>query len=114
LFVLCIYIFNHWFYRYFGQGALIECLVGRHLDSSSYSWNFYCGEYPFGNDDTDFGAQSLILGCVPFFMYAKEMELYIVIVSLAAIVLRGVIMPNFLFWAIRHVSVRTEISPLIG
>lgn len=61
-----------------------------------------------------FGAQSLFLGCVPFFVYAKDMEFYIIIVSLAAIVLRGFIMPNFLFWAIRHVSVRSEISPFIG
>jgi len=61
-----------------------------------------------------FGAQSLILGCVPFFLYAQEMEVYIIIVCLAAIVLRGFIMPNFLFWAIRHVSVRSEASPLIG
>ena len=61
-----------------------------------------------------FGMQSVILGCVPFFMYAKEMEVYIIIVSLAAIVLRGFIMPNFLFWAIRHVSVRSEVSPFIG
>ena len=61
-----------------------------------------------------FGIQSVIMGCVPFFMYAKDMEVYIVIVSLAAIVLRGFIMPNFLFWAIRHVSVRSEVSPIIG
>lgn len=61
-----------------------------------------------------FGAQSLMVGCVPFFMYAKEMEVYIIIVSLAAIVLRGFIMPNYLFWAIRHVSVRSEVSPFIG
>jgi len=61
-----------------------------------------------------FGMQSLILGCVPFFLYAKNLELYIIIISLAAIVLRGFVMPNFLFWAIRHVSVRTEESPLMG
>jgi hydrogenase-4 component E len=61
-----------------------------------------------------FGAQSLLLGCVPFLMYAKDLEFYIIIVSLAAIVLRGFIMPNFLFWAIRHVSVRSEVSPYIG
>jgi hydrogenase-4 component E len=61
-----------------------------------------------------FAMQSAILGCVPFFLYAKEMEVYIIIVSLAAIVLRGFIMPNFLFWAIRHVSVRSEVSPFIG
>ena len=61
-----------------------------------------------------FSFQSLFLGCVPFFLYAKDMEFYIVIVSLAAIVLRGFVMPNFLFWAIRHVSVRSEVSPPIG
>ena len=61
-----------------------------------------------------FGMQSLLVGCVPLFMYAKDMEVYIIIVSLAAIVLRGLLMPNFLFWAIRHVSVRSEVSPFIG
>lgn len=61
-----------------------------------------------------FGAQSVVLGCVPFLMYAKELEFYIIVVSLAAIVLRGFIMPNFLFWAIRHVSLRSEINPIIG
>ena len=61
-----------------------------------------------------FSMQSVILGCVPFFIYAKDMEIYIIIVSLAAIVLRGLLMPNFLFWAIRHVSVRSEVSPFIG
>jgi hydrogenase-4 component E len=61
-----------------------------------------------------FSMQSVMLGCVPFFMYAQEMEVYIIIVSLAVIVLRGFIMPNFLFWAIRHVSVRSEVSPFIG
>lgn len=61
-----------------------------------------------------FSFQSLFLGCVPFFIYAKDMEFYIIIVSLAAIVLRGFIMPYFLFWAIRHVSVRSEVNPLIG
>jgi len=61
-----------------------------------------------------FGLQSMILGCAPIFMYAKEMELYIVLVAGAAIVLRGFIMPQFLFWAIRHVSLRNDVSPLVG
>ena len=61
-----------------------------------------------------FAMQSVILGCVPFFLYAQDLEIYIIIVSLAAVVLRGIIMPNFLFWAIRHVSVRSEVSPIIG
>jgi len=47
-------------------------------------------------------------------MYAKDLEFFIIIISLAAVVLRGFIMPNFLFWAIRHVSVRSEASPFIG
>lgn len=61
-----------------------------------------------------FAMQSVFLGCVPFFLYAQEMEFFIVIVCIAAIVLRGIIMPNFLFWAIRHVSARSEVSPFIG
>ncbi len=61
-----------------------------------------------------FAAQSLILGTVPFFMYAHELEFFIVFVSIAAIVLRGFLMPKYLFWAIRHVSVRNEVSPYIG
>jgi len=61
-----------------------------------------------------FGVQSMILGLVPFLMYAKDMEFYIILVSLAAIVLRGFIMPYFLFWAIRHVSERSEASQVIG
>ena len=60
------------------------------------------------------GLQSLILGCAPLFMYARDMELYIILVSLVVIVLRGFIMPQFLFWAIRHVSLRSDVSPLIG
>ena len=31
-----------------------------------------------------FGAQSLILGCVPFLLYAKDLEFYIIIVSVIA------------------------------
>ncbi|MDE1921774.1 MAG: hydrogenase, partial [Candidatus Omnitrophica bacterium] len=37
-----------------------------------------------------------------------------IIVALAAIVLRGFLMPSFLYWAIRHVDMRTEINPTIG
>jgi len=48
-------------------------------------------------------------GCVPFLMYAQEMELYIIIVSFAAIVLRGFIMLIFFFFGRSgNVSVRSE------
>lgn len=60
------------------------------------------------------GLQSFILGTVPFFMYFNDLEIHIIIVSAATIILRGFLMPYFLFWAIRHVSVRSEINPVIG
>jgi hydrogenase-4 component E len=75
---------------------------------------FISGTNRLGTMIQIFGIQSVILGLVPFLMYAGEIEVYIVIVCLAAIVLRGVLMPYFLFWAIRHVSVRNEVNPLIG
>ncbi|MDE1919944.1 MAG: hypothetical protein KGI24_00680 [Candidatus Omnitrophica bacterium] len=61
-----------------------------------------------------FGLQSCLLGCVPFFIYFKQMEFYIAFVAGAAIVLRGLAMPSFLYWAIRHVSSRSESNPTIG
>jgi len=61
-----------------------------------------------------FGLQSVVLGIVPFLMYFSKIEIHIVFVSLVAIVLKGFLMPYFLFWAIRHVSIRREVSPLIG
>lgn len=61
-----------------------------------------------------FGLQSFILGTVPFLMYFSRIEIHIVMVSLVSIVLKGFLMPYFLFWAVRHVSIRREVSPLIG
>ena len=61
-----------------------------------------------------FGLQSVILGIVPFLMYFPKTEIHIVVVSLVAIVLKGFLMPHFLFWAIRHVSIRREVSPILG
>jgi hydrogenase-4 component E len=61
-----------------------------------------------------FGIQSVILGTMPFLMYSSRIEIHIVIVSLVAIALKGFLMPYFLFWAIRHVAIRREVSPLIG
>jgi len=75
---------------------------------------FIAGTNRLGTMIKLFGVQSVILGLVPFLMYSSEIEVYIVIVCLAAIVLRGILMPYFLFWAIRHVSVRSEVNPLIG
>ncbi len=75
---------------------------------------FILGSRRLGTMIQIFGVQSIILGFVPFFLYSQEIEVYIVIVCLAAIVLRGVLMPHFLYWAIRHVSIRSEVNPIIG
>jgi hydrogenase-4 component E len=61
-----------------------------------------------------FGLQSVVLGFVPFLMYFPDYEIHIIIVSLVTVVLKGFLMPYFLFWAIRHVSIRREVSPIIG
>ena len=61
-----------------------------------------------------FGLQSVILGMVPFLLYFPEIEIHVVIVSLVTVVLKGFLMPLFLFWAIRHVAIRREVAPLIG
>lgn len=61
-----------------------------------------------------FGLQSMLLGVVPLLMYFSTINLHIVSVSLGAIMLKGMLMPYFLFWAIRHVSIRREVNPLIG
>jgi hydrogenase-4 component E len=61
-----------------------------------------------------FGVQAALLSVVPFLMYSQEIEIHIIIVSVVNVVLKGILMPQFLFWAIRHVSIRREISPVIG
>jgi hydrogenase-4 component E len=61
-----------------------------------------------------FALQSVILGIVPFLMYFQKVEVHIIVVALGAIALKGLLMPYLLFWAIRHVSIRREVSPLIG
>lgn len=61
-----------------------------------------------------FGFQSIVLGVVPFLLYSHEVEIHIVVVSLTVIIFKGFLMPYFLFWAIRHVSIRREVSPTIG
>lgn len=75
---------------------------------------FMIGSNRLGTIIQIFGFQSIVLGTVPFFMYFFKIEIHIVIVSLVAMVLKGFLMPYFLFWAIRHVSIRREVSPLIG
>ena len=72
------------------------------------------GSYRLGAIIQIFGLQSVILGIVPFLIYFPRVEIHIIAVSLGAIVLKGFLVPRVLFWAIRHVSIRREVSPVIG
>ncbi len=58
-----------------------------------------------------FALQSLILSVTPFLVYPG---MHAVLIAMATIILKVFFMPVLLFWAIRHVSIRWEVQPLIG
>ncbi len=61
-----------------------------------------------------FAAQSFVLGLVPFFLHAQAVSGRDVILALGTLVLKSALVPAVLFWAIRHVSMRSEVKPVIG
>lgn len=61
-----------------------------------------------------FAVQSFVLGLVPFFLHADAVSGRDAALGLGTIVLKAALVPAVLFWAIRHVSMRAEIKPLIG
>lgn len=75
---------------------------------------FMMGSHRLGTIIQAFGLQSVIAGLVPLLMYFETMEVHILLVSAVAVALKGFLMPYFLFWAIRHVAIRREVSPIIG
>jgi len=58
-----------------------------------------------------FALQSVILSTTPLLIYPG---LHAIIIAVVIAVLKGFLMPALLFWAIRHVSIRREVQPLIG
>lgn len=58
-----------------------------------------------------FAAQSLVLSATPLLVHPGAHALAM---AGATIVLKVFLMPGLLFWAIRHVSIRREVQPLIG
>ena len=58
-----------------------------------------------------FALQSFILSATPLLTHSG---IHAAVMSIATIVLKVILMPNLLFWAIRHVSIRREDQPLIG
>ena len=75
---------------------------------------FIIGSNRLGTMIKIFGLQSFILGTVPLVMYSSNIEFHVILVAVVAIVARSILMPYFLFWAIRHVSIRSEVNPTIG
>ena len=61
-----------------------------------------------------FAVQSFVLACVPFFLHAEAISGRDVTLALGTFLLKALLVPAVLFWAIRHVSMRSEIKPLIG
>ncbi len=58
-----------------------------------------------------FALQSFILSTTPWLIHPG---LHAVIMAGVTILLKVILMPTLLFWAIRHVSIRREVRPLIG
>jgi hydrogenase-4 component E len=58
-----------------------------------------------------FALQSFILSMTPLLVHPG---IHAVIMTAATIILKVLVMPSLLFWAIRHVSIRREVQPLIG
>ncbi|MDO8580502.1 MAG: hydrogenase, partial [Candidatus Omnitrophota bacterium] len=58
-----------------------------------------------------FALQSFVLSATPLLIHPG---IHAVIMTAATINLKVWVMPSLLFWAIRHVSIRREVQPLIG
>ena len=61
-----------------------------------------------------FAVQSFVLSLLPFFLHASNLSGQDVFIALVTMVLKAALVPFILFWAIRHVSMRSEIKPIIG
>lgn len=61
-----------------------------------------------------FVLQSLVLSFVPLFLHADAISGHEMTLSLGTLVLKAILVPYVLLWAIRHMSIRSEIKPIIG
>src|SRR3989338_7576940 len=58
-----------------------------------------------------FALQSFIVSITPLLIYPG---IHAVVLAVVTIILKVFLMPGLLFWAIRHVSIRREVQPLLG
>ncbi|MBF0388302.1 MAG: hydrogenase [Candidatus Omnitrophica bacterium] len=61
-----------------------------------------------------FVLQSCVLSLMPLFLHAEAVSARDVMLSLGTVSLKAALVPFVLFWAIRRISMRTEVKPLIG
>ena len=61
-----------------------------------------------------FALQSFILSLVPLFLHADALSGRDMMLSIGTMVLKGVLVPYILLWAIRHISMRSEVKPVTG
>ena len=61
-----------------------------------------------------FALQSFLLSLVPLLLHAEALSGRDIMLSGGTMVLKAVLVPAILFWAIRHISMRSEIKPIIG
>lgn len=79
-------------------------------------WIVFLGVAILGNNRLGtmiqlFTLQSFVLSATPLLVHPGK---HAVVLSVGTVVLKVFLMPNLLFWAIRHVSIRREVQPLIG
>ena len=58
-----------------------------------------------------FAVQSLVLSATPLLVHPGK---HAAVMAVGTVVLKVFLMPALLFWAIRHVSIRREVQPLVG
>jgi len=61
-----------------------------------------------------FALQSFFLSFVPLFLHADALSGRDLMFSLGTMVLKAALVPAILFWVIRHISMRSEVKPVIG
>lgn len=73
---------------------------------------FLLGNSRLGTIIQLFAFQSLILCTIP--LQAGDFGRHVLIIALGTLVIKVLVMPNFLFWAIRHVKIRKESQTILG
>ena len=61
-----------------------------------------------------FALQSFVLSLMPLFLHADALSGRDIMLSLGTMVLKAALVPYILFWTIRHISMRSEVKPIIG